>query len=645
MIQFENLALRRGELILFEKGDLQINVQQKIGLTGANGCGKSSLFSLLMGKLSCDEGSVKIPNDWTLAHISQEAPSDEKSALDHALDGDQEWRFLNEKIEDNSQENTDFQDRYEAIGGYSTKSKACEILHGLGFSQSDFEKPAIEFSGGWRVKINLAKALVCRSDLLLLDEPTNHLDLTAVLWLEKWLKNYKGTIITIAHDRDFLDALTTHTIEIENQRMILYKGNYSIFERTKAQQLALQQSNFHKQEKKIEDMTRFVERFRAKASKSRQAQSRLKALEKMNHVAPAHAQSLLEFTIPQPLNNPSPLFTLNNVSIGYNEIPILKGINLSLSAGDRIGLIGENGAGKSTLVKLIAKQIMPISGHIYKSNKLNIGYFAQHQIEQLSPDQSPLEHLQLLANDASFKDQTENQLRRYLGSYGFTKSKTTSPVGPFSGGEKSRLALALLCFKRPNLLLLDEPTNHLDIDMRRALSEAIQAYTGAVVLVSHDRHLLKLNCDKLLLIAEGYVSLFDGNIEDYPKWMAAQHKIVSDRNKHMTGMPEEGTRHSGDKKERKRLEALLRAKLSPIKQKMNLLETELEKVNIELNEIEQRLSEPDVYFDDHKAELKELLAQQLGLSKRQNNTEENWLETCQTHEELFTELQSELLAD
>ena len=525
MIQFQNVSLRRGENLLFDSASFQIHPGQKVGLTGSNGSGKSSIFALLRNELLLDTGDVQIPADWVMAHVAQEAPADKRGAIDHVLDGDKEWRDLEAKLLDTEHPRfLKHQSRFEEIDGYSARSRAAQLLDGLGFKPEDIEKPAVEFSGGWRVRLNVARALMCRSDLLLLDEPTNHLDLDAVLWLERWLKHYQGTLILIAHDRDFLDQLTTQTLHIENQKARLFKGNYSAFEKIRAEQLANQQSSYEKQQREIAHMQDFVRRFRAKATKATQAQSRLKALERMELIAPAHVDSPFHFSIPEPDKSPSPLISVHDASVGYGGKAIVENIEFAMSPGDRIGLIGPNGAGKSTVIKLLAGELKRQSGNYHQSSELKIGYFAQHQIERLQLEHSPLEHMRILDDDTNNGLATENQLRRYLGSFGFTGNKATSKVGPFSGGEKSRLALALLCYERPNLLLLDEPTNHLDIDMRQALAVALQDYSGAVVLVSHDRHLLKVNSDSLLLVANGRAQEFSGSVDDYPKWLAAHHR-------------------------------------------------------------------------------------------------------------------------
>lgn len=641
MIQFDNLSIRRGETHLFDKASFQIHPGHKVGLTGANGCGKSSLFAVLRNELVIDLGDVKIPSDWVMAHVAQEAPANERSAIDHVLDGDKEWRELDEKIKDTDHPRyLKYHSRYEEIDGYSALSRAAQLLSGLGFKPADIDKPAQEFSGGWRVRLNVAKALMCRSDLLLLDEPTNHLDLDAVLWLERWLKNYPGTLILIAHDRDFLDQLTTHTLHIENQKARLYKGNYSAFEKIRAEQLANQQSQFVKQQRDIVHMQDFVRRFKAKATKAKQAQSRLKALERMELIAPAHVDSPFTFSIPTPEKNPSPLLSLHDANVGYADKAIVENINFAMTPGDRVGLIGPNGAGKSTIIKLLAGETKLMSGNYHSSKEINIGYFAQHQIEQLQMQHSPLEHLKIIDDECNGGKATENQQRRYLGSFGFSGSKATSKVEPFSGGEKSRLALALICYQRPNLLLLDEPTNHLDIEMRQALAVALQEYEGAVVLVSHDRHLLKVNSDKLILVANGRATEFQGSVDDYPKWLAEHKRGVThpteeaDNNKNA---------HSAKaKKAQKRLDAERRKELQPISNRIKRAERVMQKLTANKNDIEQQLANTELYNDENKEQLKQLLTDQAYIQKELDSAEEDWLAASESYERLQQSLNADL---
>lgn len=641
MIQFDGLSIRRGENLLFDGVTCQIHPGQKVGLTGANGCGKSSLFAVLRNELVIDKGDVKIPRDWVMAHVAQEAPANERPAIEHVLDGDVEWRELDQKIKDPDHPRfLKYQSRYEEIDGYSARSRAAQLLDGLGFKSSDIEKPAQEFSGGWRVRLNVAKALMCRSDLLLLDEPTNHLDLDAVLWLERWLKHYSGTLVLIAHDRDFLDQLTTHTLHIEHQQAQLYKGNYSAFERIRSEQLSNLKSQFDKQQREIAHMQDFVRRFRAKATKATQAQSRLKALEKMEVIAPAHVDSPFSFSIPSPEKNPSPLLSLHSANVGYGDTNIVEDIEFAMTPGDRIGLIGPNGAGKSTIIKMLAGELKPNGGNFHSSKEMNIGYFAQHQIEQLQMEHTPMEHIQLLDKECNNGLATENQLRRYIGSFGFSGNKATSKVAPFSGGEKSRLALALICYQRPNLLLLDEPTNHLDLEMRQALAVALQEYEGAVVLVSHDRHLLKVNSDKLILVANGRATEFQGSVDDYPKWLA-EHKrgaVVSDFGEQPAEKSSANT--ASAKKEQKRLDAERRKELQPLTSKIKRSERVMEKLGVDKAKVEEQLADTAMYSDENKEQLKQLLTDQAYVQKELDQAEADWLEATEAHEELSNSLKA-----
>ena len=641
MIQFDSLSIRRGENMLFDGASFQIHPGQKVGLTGANGCGKSSLFAVFRQELVIDKGDVKIPKDWVMAHVAQEAPANERAAIEHVLDGDEEWRDLEQKIQDPDHPRyLKYQSRYEEIDGYSARSRAAQLLSGLGFKATDIDKPAKEFSGGWRVRLNVAKALMCRSDLLLLDEPTNHLDLDAVLWLERWLKHYTGTLILIAHDRDFLDQLTSHTLHIEHQKAQLYKGNYSAFEKIRAEQLANLQSQFDKQQREIAHMQDFVRRFKAKASKATQAQSRLKALEKMERIAPAHVDSPFTFNIPDPEKNPSPLLSLHDANVGYADKNIVEGIEFSMTPGDRVGLIGPNGAGKSTVIKLLAGQLKLTGGNYHSSKEVNIGYFAQHQIEQLQMEHTPMEHIQILDKECNNGAATENQLRSYLGSFGFTGTKATSKVGPFSGGEKSRLALSLICYQRPNLLLLDEPTNHLDLEMRQALAVALQEYSGAVVLVSHDRHLLKVNSDKLILVANGRATEFQGSVDDYPKWLAEHNKGESTNLSEHKESDKKPQNTASAKNEQKRIDAERRKQLQPLTTKIKRAERVMEKLGDEKQVIEEKLSDNDLYSDENKDKLKQLLADQAYVQKELDQAEADWLDATEQHEILSTQLKS-----
>jgi ATP-binding cassette subfamily F protein 3 len=588
-----------------------------------------------------DKGDVRVPRDWVMAHVAQEAPADKRPAIEHVLDGDTEWRDLDGKIQNPDHPRfLKYQSRYEEIDGYSARSRAAQLMSGLGFKNTDIDKPAEVFSGGWRVRLSVAKALMCRSDLLLLDEPTNHLDLDAVLWLERWLIHYTGTLILIAHDRDFLDQLTTHTLHIEHQKAQLYKGNYSAFERIRAEQLANLKSQFDKQQREVAHMQDFVRRFRAKATKATQAQSRLKALEKMELIAPAHVDSPFSFSIPSPEKNPSPLLSLHEAAVGYGETNIVEGIEFSMTPGDRVGLIGPNGAGKSTVIKLLAGELKLNQGNYHSSKEINIGYFAQHQIEQLQMDHSPMEHMQILDRECNGGTATENQLRRYIGSFGFSGNKATSKVAPFSGGEKSRLALALICYQRPNLLLLDEPTNHLDLEMRQALAVALQDYEGAVVLVSHDRHLLRVNSDKLILVANGRATEFQGSVDDYPKWLAEHNRGGASSDDAERPEDSQPQNTASAKKEQKRIDAERRKELQPLTSKIKRAERVMEKVGAERSAIETQLADTELYADENKDKLKKLLTDQAYLQKELDQAEADWLQATEAHEELSESLKA-----
>lgn len=621
MLKFDHLSLRRGTRLLFSNASFTIHPGQRAGLTGANGTGKSSLFALIKDELHPDEGDCYLPRDWVIAHVAQETPSDLRPAIEYVLDGDQELRAVEQKLkqaeaDDKGERVAELHAQLESIDGYTARSRAARLAHGLGFKPGEEERPVNSFSGGWRMRLNLARALMCRSDLLLLDEPTNHLDLDAVIWLEEWLKAYQGTLLLISHDRDFLDAVTTHIAHIEQESVTLYSGNYSAFEHIRAERLANQQAVFEKQQREIAHIHSYVERFRAKATKARQAQSRLKALERMELIAPAHVDSPFHFSFKSPDKTPNPLLKLEETSAGYDQTIIIQQANLNLSPGDRVGLLGPNGAGKSTLIKLLAEELTPSSGDRVTAQELKIGYFAQHQLDQLQPEHTPLEHLSQLDPKA-----TEQSLRNYIGGFGFSGERAESPVAPFSGGEKARLVLALLVYQRPNLLLLDEPTNHLDLEMRHALSQALQEFEGAMVLVSHDRHLLRTTCDQLLLVNDGKVDEFKGDLDDYPRWLAENRAIDKPDKASVADKAHSATY----RKDRKRLEAEQRRKLQPLRNKLNRLEKELEQLAEKQMDLEQDLAKPENYDESNKAKLKELLSDKADIDRSLNDTEEAWL--------------------
>ncbi|HWS12754.1 MAG TPA: ATP-binding cassette domain-containing protein [Rhodocyclaceae bacterium] len=630
MITLRNLSLARGGKLLIEGAACQIHAGQKVGVVGANGCGKSSLFALILGELHAEAGELELPPGWVVAHVAQETPADARTAIDHVLDGDAELRRVESEVA--AAEHTHdgeaiglAHERLHQIGGYGARARASALLHGLGFADRDAGRPVSSFSGGWRVRLNLARALMCRSDLLLLDEPTNHLDLDAVIWLEQWLKGYRGTLLLISHDRDFLDAVVGTVAHIEARMLRLYAGNYSAFESARAQQLATQRAMFEKQQREIAKLHRFIDRFRAKATKARQAQSRIKALARLEDVAPAHVDSPFEFCFEEPLASPDPLILLEDVALGYGEAPVLEGLRLTLRPGERIGLLGRNGAGKSTLIKCLAGELEPLRGQRLDGRGLAVGYFAQHQLEQLRPDESPLQHL-MRAEPAT----REQDLRDFLGGFDFRNDMALAPVGRFSGGEKSRLALALLIRRRPNLLLLDEPTNHLDLEMRHALTVALSEYEGAVVLVSHDRHLLRSAVDRFLLVANGQALPFDGDLDDYRAWLESVDT---------SGRDDDGggaaTAPSRKQQRREEAEAKDRraAQIRPLRRELGAVEKDLESLGSEKAVLDTRLADPAAYAGSDRVALQENLKRQAELARLIEAAEERWLELQQRIEE------------
>ena len=639
MLQFTHLALRRGARLLLEDVSLQIHPGQKVGITGANGSGKSSLFSLLLGEIGPDAGDLAFPKDWVVAHVAQETPSDSRASIEYVLDGDADLRAVERQIaraeaHGDGQALAQLHGDFEVIDGYTARSRAGQLLHGLGFTTADESRAVDEFSGGWRMRLNLARALMCRSSLLLLDEPTNHLDLDTVIWLEEWLRAYPGTLLLISHDRDFLDSVAGHIVHLENRHAILYTGNYSAFEHIRAERLANQQAQYRKQQREIEHIRSFVDRFRAKASKARQAQSRIKALQRMELIAPAHVDSPFHFALRSPAKTPNPLLRIDDASVGYGSMTVLSGVRLSLTPGDRIGLLGANGAGKSTLIKLVAGILEPASGERVPANDLAVGYFAQHQVDQLDPRRSPLEHFFEIEPEAR-----EGDLRKYLGGFGFPDDTVFMPTAPFSGGEKSRLALALLVYRRPNLLLLDEPTNHLDLEMRQALSLALQEFAGAMLLVSHDRHLLRVTSDRLFLVNGGSVVEFDGSLDDYPAWLAGRNR--SEAKSGGSGGEEKvtTTQSLAARKDRKRREAAERQSLKPSYRRLEKAEAALEAAHAEKTALESRLADAALYEPGNKDELRVVLATRTDNTWALAKAEAEWLEATEALERARNELQ------
>ncbi|CUI04307.1 ATP-binding cassette domain-containing protein [Massilia antarctica] len=655
MIRFLNVSLMRGTKPLLEGVDLTLNPGDKIGLIGANGAGKSSLFGMLRGELHPDQGEIDFPAKWRMAYVAQETPPLERAALDYAIDGDVHLRKLEAELarlesEPESTENgIAIGEIYSALAdadAYTVQSRGEQLLLGLGFSLSQMQQPIASFSGGWRMRLNLAQALMCPSDLLLLDEPTNHLDLDAIIWLEDWLKRYAGTLIIISHDRDFLDEIVNVIVHIDERRLKRYSGNYSGFERQRAAQMILAAGALAKQQRQRAHLESFVNRFKAQASKARQAQSRMKALEKMEELAPLRAAAEFSFEFREPLSAPNPLLVMEDVDAGYHILDehgdkvgdkvIVSGIKFSLQIGQRIGLLGVNGAGKSTLIKTIAGELMPLTGDATLGKGLSIGYFAQHQVEMLRHDESPLWHLAKIAPTVR-----EQELRNFLGGFNFPGNMVTSPIRPFSGGEKARLALALIVWQRPNLLLLDEPTNHLDLETREALTMALAQFEGTLVVVSHDRHLLRATTDQFIIVADGKLQPFDGDLDDYKDWLF-QTKL----GKGTTVLPAAGKDNKtafpvatavatpaapvADKKDQKRQDAEQRQRTAalrkPIEGKIKRLEEQIAKRNEQKAEVDGKLGEASIYEAANKAKLKTLLADQSFYKKDLAQLEAEWME-------------------
>ncbi|WP_284078350.1 ATP-binding cassette domain-containing protein [Herbaspirillum aquaticum] len=658
MIRFQQVSLQRGVKPLLENVDLTLNPGDKIGLIGANGAGKSSLFAMLRGELHADQGNVDFPARWRMAYVAQETPALDRPAIEYAIDGDAHLRQLEadlaraEAQPDDKHDGNHIAELHTALAdadAYTVRSRAEQLLLGLGFSLEQMERPVASFSGGWRMRLNLAQALMCPSDLLLLDEPTNHLDLDAIIWLEDWLKRYEGTLLIISHDRDFLDGVVNVIVHIDDRKLKRYSGNYSSFERQRSAQLELMAGMIEKQQRQRAHLQSFIDRFKAKATKARQAQSRMKALSKMEELAPLRAAAEFSFEFREPLSAPNPLLVMEKVNAGYhiegkNGAPdqdkiIVHGIDFSLQNGQRIGLLGVNGAGKSTLIKTVAGEIDPLSGTARLGKGLVIGYFAQHQVEMLRHDESPLWHLTRLAPDVR-----EQELRNFLGSFNFNGTMATSSIAPFSGGEKARLALALIVWQRPNLLLLDEPTNHLDLETREALTMALAQFEGTLVLVSHDRHLLRATTDQFLIVAEGKLQPFDGDLDDYKDWLfktklAARNDAAAAAPLPAASQPVAETPAAlVDRKEQKRLEAEQRQKMSalkkPIEARIKRLDEQIAKLNARKGDIDARLASPDIYDAANKEELKTLITDQAYCSKELEQLENEWLEQQEALEQL-----------
>lgn len=625
MITLSNLSLRLGTKQLFSDINWTIYHKQRFGLVGANGTGKTTLLGILLKQIAIDSGELEIPKQLRFAYVAQETQSANCSALDYVLDGDKELRHLEHliRLAEDAHDGMKIATLYEQFGNidaYTAPARAAQLLSGLGFSTAQQQLPISDFSGGWRMRLNLAKALMAPSDILLLDEPTNHLDLDAVLWLEEWLRAYPGTLLMISHDRDFLDSTVNHIAHLEKGSLTAYTGNYSSYEQQYVMQKQMQQAAYTKQQQQVAHLQQFVDRFRAKASKAKQAQSRLKALERMEMVAAVHAESSFQFTFRTPSQCPNPLLNLDEMNVGYGDKIILKNVNLTISPSDRIAMLGPNGAGKSTLIKAIVGELKPMNGVFTQGSGIKIGYFAQHQIDYLDLDATPLLHMQRIA-----PRETDQQLRTFLGTFGFPGDQVFSSIKNFSGGEKSRLALAMIVWDKPNLLLLDEPTNHLDLEMREALSLALQEYTGAMILVSHDRFLVRTTTDQLYLVANQNVEPFEGDLQEYSTWLL-NFRREQTRN--------ENKNTEGSRKELRQKSAEARDRLKPLTHQIKKLEEALGKLQVKLDKLELKLADQKMYEDDNKEKLKQLLLDQAALQKEISSTEGEWLLACEERDNL-----------
>ncbi|MGO2415663.1 MAG: ATP-binding cassette domain-containing protein [Cobetia crustatorum] len=642
MFSLRPLALLRVVVLLLELADLTLHAGHKAGIVGPNGAGKSSLFGLILGELIPDSGTVSLAGGVRVAHMAQEIEALERPIVDYVVDGDHALRETERALaaaeaSEAHQRQAELHAHFDTLDGYTARARAEQLLVGLGFSQAQLTQPLVAFSGGWRMRANLARTLFTPSDLLLLDEPTNHLDLDALLWLEQWLARYPGALLLISHDRDFLDAVCDHIIHFDRRKLVVYKGNYSRFERTRSERLVREQVEHEKTMARRAEIEDFVRRFKAKATKARQAQSRMKMLERMEETAAVKADSPFHFTIPCSDKISHPLLGLDRAVIGYpDKTPQLSGVRFSLLPGQRIGLLGPNGAGKSTLIKALTGELDLVEGQRTAGEHLAIGYFAQHQVDGLDLSSTPFNHILRLSPAAG-----ELEVRTFLGSFGFHGDEVYALVGSFSGGEKARLALSLIAWQKPNLLLLDEPTNHLDLDMREALTDALATFEGTVILVSHDRHLLRACVDEFWCIADGRVTPFDGDLDDYRAWLKAraEGERREARAQKDADAGVDSTR-TPDRKEARRLAAELREKLRPLKKVSDKAEQQMSKAQGELDKIEEALGDATLYEADRKAELTRLLASQGEIKNRLDTAEAEWLEAQEALEEMETQLKA-----
>jgi ATP-binding cassette subfamily F protein 3 len=625
MISLNNARLMRGEHVLLEGASLTLHKGQKAGIIGRNGSGKTSMFACLTGQIGLDAGDIQMPEDLRCAWMKQETAGSARSAIDHVIDGDERFRDIEaqlQKAEDDHDGHAiaRLHAELDKIDGYSITVRAEQLLAGLGFSTETFANPVSSFSGGWRVRLNLAAALMAPSDLLLLDEPTNHLDLEATIWLEQWLIRYPGTLMLISHDRSFLDKVIDHVISFEYKNLFLYRGNFTSYEIQRAERMAQQQAALEKQQRRKAEIEDFVRRFRAKASKARQAQSRLKELQRMQDIAPAHIDSPFRFEFFVPEKSSDDLMSIKKAEVGFTE-PLIKNVSLKLHGDSRIGLLGFNGAGKSTLLKTIASQLTFLTGDIVSSKHLKVGYFAQHQVDVMDMQASPMLMMQRL--DPKVREQ---EVRNFLGGFDFRGDRVSEPIHNFSGGEKARLALALIVWQKPNLLLLDEPTNHLDLEMRHALTVALQGFEGALVLVSHDRHLMSNTVDEFYTVHRGQLSAFDGDLDDYARWLQDPDGLRNtSTGKDIKPANTQTTVATVDKKDQRKQAAAQREQLAPLRREIRTLEQKMEKLGAELAALEDKLGDATLYEDKRRNDLTELLRQQGYCKAELNQCEENWL--------------------